>query len=89
MKVTDRVVLITGASSGVGAALASKLSAMGARVVVNYSRSAEAAEAVVAQVTRCGWSGDCDTGRCLRRGRLQTVSGGDHRALWSTRYASE
>ena len=34
MKVTDRVVLITGASSGVGAALASKLSAMGARVVV-------------------------------------------------------
>ena len=46
--------LITGASSGVGAALASKLSAMGARVVVNYSRSAEAAEAVVAQVTGAG-----------------------------------
>ena len=54
MKVTDRVVLITGASSGVGAALASKLSAMGARVVVNYSRSAEAAEAVVAQVLAAG-----------------------------------
>ena len=54
MKVTDRVVLITGASSGVGAALASKLAAMGARVVVNYSRSAEAAEAVVAQVTGAG-----------------------------------
>ena len=54
MDVTDRVVLITGASSGVGAALARKLSAMGARVVVNYSRSAEAAEAVVAQVTGTG-----------------------------------
>lgn len=54
MDVTDRVVLITGASSGVGAALASKLSAMGARVVVNYSRSAEAAEAVVARVTGAG-----------------------------------
>ena len=48
MDVADRVVLITGASSGVGAALASKLSAMGARVVVNYSRSAEAAEAASA-----------------------------------------
>ena len=44
MDVADRVVLITGASSGVGAALATKLAEMGARVVVNYSRSAEAAE---------------------------------------------
>ena len=33
MDVTDRVVLITGASSGVGAALAHKLGAMGAAVV--------------------------------------------------------
>ena len=49
MDVADRVVLITGASSGVGAALATQLGEMGARVVVNYSRSAEAAEAVVAQ----------------------------------------
>ena len=47
MDVADRVVLITGASSGVGAALAIQLGQMGARVVVNYSRSAEAAEAVV------------------------------------------
>ena len=46
MDVADRVVLITGASSGVGAALATQLGEMGARVVVNYSRSAEAAEAV-------------------------------------------
>ena len=54
MDVSDRVVLITGASSGVGAALATKLAEMGARVVVNYSRSAEAAEAVVAQITAAG-----------------------------------
>ena len=51
MDVADRVVLITGASSGVGAALAIQLGQMGARVVVNYSRSAEAAEAVVEQIT--------------------------------------
>ena len=54
MDVSDRVVLITGASSGVGAALATKLAEMGARVVVNYSRSAEAAEGVVAQITAAG-----------------------------------
>jgi 3-oxoacyl-[acyl-carrier protein] reductase len=51
MDVAGRVVLITGASSGVGAALATKLAEMGARVVVNYSRSAEAADAVVTQIT--------------------------------------
>ena len=54
MDVADRVVLITGSSSGVGAALATKLTRMGARVVVNYSRSAEAAEAVVDGITRTG-----------------------------------
>ena len=54
MDVADRVVLITGASSGVGAALATQLGEMGARVVVNYSRSAEAAEAVAAKVEEAG-----------------------------------
>ncbi|MEK9656241.1 MAG: SDR family NAD(P)-dependent oxidoreductase, partial [Halieaceae bacterium] len=54
MDVADRVVLITGASSGVGAALAERLAGMGARVVVNYSRSADAAEAVVSRISAAG-----------------------------------
>ena len=54
MDLAGRVVLITGASSGVGAALAEKLAAMGARVVVNYSRSAEAANAVVSCISEAG-----------------------------------
>ena len=54
MDVAGRVVLITGASSGVGAALAEQLAGMGARVVVNYSRSADAADAVVSRITSAG-----------------------------------
>ena len=54
MDVAGRVVLITGASSGVGAALAEQLAGLGARVVVNYSRSAEAAEAVVSRIGDAG-----------------------------------
>ena len=54
MDVADRVVLITGASSGVGVALAEQLAGMGARVVVNYSRSADAAQAVVSRIASAG-----------------------------------
>jgi len=54
MDVTGRVILITGASSGVGAALAEQLAGMGARIVVNYSRSAHAADAVVSRITSAG-----------------------------------
>jgi 3-oxoacyl-[acyl-carrier protein] reductase len=38
----------------VGAALAEQLAGMGARVVVNYSRSADAADAVVSRITSAG-----------------------------------
>jgi len=44
MEVSDKVAVITGSSSGVGAALAHKLASQGARVVINYSRSEQAAE---------------------------------------------
>lgn len=44
MDVTNKVAVITGSSSGVGAALAHQLASRGARVVINYNRSAEGAE---------------------------------------------
>ena len=48
------VVIVTGASSGIGAATACLLGAQGASVVVNYMSSALLAEGVVAQVKAAG-----------------------------------
>ena len=43
MNLQDKVAVITGSSSGVGAALATKLSSEGASVVINYNQSKEGA----------------------------------------------
>ena len=47
---SDRVALVTGASRGLGAAIALKLGACGARVGVNYHGSADKAGAVTAEI---------------------------------------
>ncbi|HUF99924.1 MAG TPA: SDR family oxidoreductase [Ilumatobacter sp.] len=45
---SDRVVLVTGSSSGIGERIAQRFAALGATVVVNSSSSVEAGEAVAA-----------------------------------------
>jgi 3-oxoacyl-[acyl-carrier protein] reductase len=51
---TGRVALVTGASSGIGAATARLLAARGMRVVVNYLRNTTAAQQVVADIEAAG-----------------------------------
>lgn len=50
----DHVAVVTGASRGIGRTIALALAAAGAKVVVNYASSREAAEAVVKEITEMG-----------------------------------
>ncbi len=51
---TGKVAVVTGASKGIGAAIATKLGAAGASVVVNYASDKTGADKVVAAITAAG-----------------------------------
>jgi 3-oxoacyl-[acyl-carrier protein] reductase len=51
---TDRVAIVTGGSRGIGRAIALRLAAGGARIVVNYHSNQAAAQEVVEQITARG-----------------------------------
>ena len=63
-----RVVLITGGSRGIGAAAVRRFAAGGDRVVINYCRSREKAEALAAETG--GWAVEADVSDPVQVGRM-------------------
>jgi 3-oxoacyl-[acyl-carrier protein] reductase len=54
MKLENKIAIVTGASKGIGAAIAKSFATEGARVVVNYAHSKESADKVVKAITNNG-----------------------------------
>jgi 3-oxoacyl-[acyl-carrier protein] reductase len=76
----DKIVLVTGASTGIGAAVARAFGKEGAKVAVHYNASREAAEQVAADVRGSGGdarlvAGDVTRADDVRRIVAQTLAG--------------
>src|SRR5215467_4546274 len=80
-KLEGKVAVVTGASKGIGASIASHLAAEGAAVVVNYASSKEGAERVVAEIVRKGGKAVAVQANVARQADIQRLFSETKKAL--------
>ena len=73
-KLTGKVAVVTGASKGIGGAIAKSLAAEGASVVVNYASSKAGADTVVAAITAAGGKAVAVPGDVSKAGEAQGIT---------------
>src|SRR5947209_10360209 len=69
----DKVVLITGASTGIGAAAARAFARLGSKIVIHYNASKHAAEAVRSDVAAMGTEGALVHGDVTRTDDIKRI----------------
>jgi 3-oxoacyl-[acyl-carrier protein] reductase len=72
-KLTGKVAVVTGASKGIGAAIAKSLAAAGASVVVNYASSKAGADKVVAEIKEAGGKAVAVQGDVSKKAEAQAL----------------